>query len=767
MMDEASSVDTSDSLTDAQKSDLDKALSFANLAKGLKKKDEDRLNKIGADVVEGYKNDEISCSEWMERNKTYMKLATQVMEKKSFPWDGAANVKYPLLTTAALQFASRAFSSLIPSFDVVKAKVIGHDKDGQMTELANKLSTHMSYTLMYEMDDWEENMDKLCFVLPIIGTMYKKVYYSDTYGKFCSELYTPKDVVVNYYAKKLKTASRITEVQWWTANEIKEKQLMGDWIEWDIPFGPGTGQTESLTDDKLTGAVKPTPDEETPRKFLVQYCRIDLDGDDYKEPYIVTVDEETNKVVRLVANFYIEDIKFSDEGRKKVTCIHPAEWFVKFDFLPNPDGGLLGIGFGILLGGINDMINTISNQLIDSATLSNLQAGFIGRGLRDNKQKKMEFRPGEWKWVNNPGKDLKENIFPLPVREPSMTLFNLLGTLVQSGKEVASVAEIFTGKMPGQNTPASTTMATIEQGLKVFTSIYKRIYRSMGQEFNLLFKLLKKYQSAEVVNIIGEQNGEDKTYDVSRFDYQKGGDLLKILPAADANMVSETQKLLKIQGLYELVQLGTINKQEMTRQALIFQGQENITELMKLPPPAPPVEVQIMQMQLADKDKDRKLEAMKMMSEHQKRQSEIMLNMAKAKQLGDEAGVIQLEMQLEREKAQMDIQMKFMELLFKKEEHQMDMEHAKEEHELDMQTAQSEAKLNLTLAAAMGAQDIEHNKEANEVDIDNKKKQGDIKTEGMKKQTDVKVDGMKKTTDAKVSSMKKTEAAKPKPKKGS
>jgi chaperonin GroES len=719
---------------------------------------------MGSDVVEGYQNDEQSRSEWMERNKTYMKLATQVMEKKTFPWDGAANVKFPLLTTASLQFASRAYSSLVPSFDVVKAKVIGNDEQGEMTLLANKLSTHMSYTLMYEMDDWEENMDKLCFVLPIIGTMFKKIYYSDTHKKFCSELYTPKDLVVNYYAKKMCHASRITEVQWWTANEIKEKQLMGEWIEWDEDFGPGNGQTESMTDDRLTGSVKPEPDGETPRKFLVQYARWDLDDDGYKEPYIVTVDAETNKVVRVVANFYTEDVKFADDKKKKVACITPAEWFVKYDFLPNPDGGFYGIGFGILLGGINDMINTVSNQLIDSATLSNLQAGFIGRGLRDNKQKKMEFRPGEWKWVNNPGKDLKENIFPLPVREPSMTLFNLLGTLVQSGKEVASVAEIFTGKMPGQNTPATTTMASIEQGLKVFTSIYKRIYRSMGLEFTLLYKLLKRYAPAEVVRIVGEQNGESASHGVSRFDYQKGGDLLKIIPAADANMVSETQKLLKIQGLYELVQLGTINKQEMTRQALVFQGQDNITKLMEVPPPAPPVEVQIKQMEFADKDKDRQLEAMKIMSENQKRQSEIMLNMAKAKQLGDEAGVLQLEMQLEREKAQMDIQMKWMELLFKKEEHKMDMQHEQEMHSMDMDVKKSEAELNMALKATMGSQDIEHNQKKNEIDLDNTKKQGDIKTDGMKQQTDVKVDGMKKTTDAKVSSMKKTEAAKPKTK---
>lgn len=733
-MDAASGQDTKNTLTTQQTSALDRALSFANLAKDLYKKDKDKLNMIGSDVVEGYLNDDMSRADWLKRNEDYMKLATQVMEKKTFPWDGAANVKFPLLTTAALQFASRAYASLVPSFDVVKAKVIGQDQDGQMTDLANKLSTHMSYQIMYEMDDWEEDMDKLCFVLPIVGTMFKKVYYSEAKKAICSELLSPKDIVVNYYTKKLDKASRITEVQWFTANEVKERQNREEWIEWEQDFSPGRGEQESgLTKNKITGLEAPSPDDETPRKFLVQYCRIDLDDDGYREPYIVTVDEETKKVVRIVANFYSDDVEYKDESKKEVTCIEQAEWFVKFDFLPNPDGGFYGIGFGILLGGINDVINTTTNQLLDAGALSILNGGFIGRGLRDNKQKEMKFRLGEWKWVNNPGKDLKENIFPLPVREPSSTLFNLLGTLVQSGKEVASVAEIFTGKMPGQNTPAATTMATVEQGLKVFTSIYKRIYRAMGKEFCLVFELLKKYAPTDIVSIVGEMDGESKSYNVSRFDYQQANKQVHIIPAADPNMVSETQKLLKIQGLYELAQFGTINKQEMTRQALVFQGQENITELMKLPPPAPPIEIQSLQMTFADKDKDRQLEMMKLQSESRKRESEITLNIAKAKQLGDEQGAAMLEIQLEKEKATMDMNAKWMDLLFKREEHQMTMKHEQEKHKLDLQATQAETRLNLATTAAIAGQDIQANQQKNQVQISGMEQKTNAQVEGIRK----------------------------------
>lgn len=704
-----------------QRSNMDLALSLANLAEDLQKNDIEELMSIGRTVVDGYTNDEQSRTEWMTRNKEYMKLATQVMEKKSFPWEGAANVKYPLLTTAALQFASRAYSSLVPSFDVVKAKVIGDDPDGQLTEVANKFATHMSYQMLYEIDDWEENMDKLCFILPIVGTMFKKVY-ADYNKKICSDLLAPKDVCVNYYTKRIEDSSRITEICWYTANEIKELQNKGIWLSYeDFDFGPGMGASDDREGATLSRV--PTPDKETPRKILIQYCRIDLDDDGYEEPYIVTVDEESQKVVRIAANFYSSGIEYKDEGKTEIACITPSKCFVKFDFLPNPDGGFYGIGFGILLGGLNDMVNTITNQLIDAGTLANLQAGFIGRGLRDNKTKDMKFRPGEWKWVNNPGKDIKENVFPLPIKEPSSTLFNLLGTLVQSGKEVASVADIFTGKMPGQNTPASTTMAAVEQGLKVFTSIYKRIYRAMGKEFTLVFELLKMYAPSSPIKVVGTINGEEKAYSVSKFDYQQKGDLVKIIPAADPNMVSETQKLMKIQGLMELVQFGSINVQEMTRQALIYQGQDSIQKLMTMPPPQPPLEIQIQQMKSQDLDKDRQLEGMRMMGEMKKLQSDTMLNMAKAQELGDQKSMLMLEAQIEKQQADMELHMEWLKLMFEREKHQMEMKHNEEMHQQDMAAKEAETRLNLTLAKTTGVQDIHFNEARNQQAL----KQGEAK----------------------------------------
>jgi chaperonin GroES len=721
------------SAEDEERYEVDKALQSLNLAEQIKKKDDRKgtslLGEIGERVVREYEIDEASRSDWLKRNEEWMKLATQVVEKKTFPWDGAANVKFPLLSIASIQFSARAYGSLIPSLDIVKAKVIGPDMDGSLTDVANTLSTHMSYQILYEMDGWEEDLDILCFVLPIVGVMFKKTYYSETRQSNVSELVHAKDLVVNYYTKSLKKSPRYTHIQYYTPNEIKERQNFGLFLEYDTDFGPGEGSDTSYSRNSTTGVEGASADDEdTPRKVLEQYRFLDLDDDGYREPYIVTVDYQTRRVLRVTPNFTVDGVDRDEDG--KIRCITPTQWFTKFSFIPNPDGGFYDLGFGLLLGGLNESINTLTNQLLDAGTLNNLNAGFIAKGLRVGGAD-LKFKPGEWKPVNAVGDDLRKGIVPLPANPPSDVLFNLLGTLAQSGKELASVAEIFTGKMPGQNTPASTTMATIEQGLKVFTSIYKRIYRSLQQEYQKLFELNRLYMPTETTRFVAEVNGGAKEYKISRHDYQ--GMKVKIVPAADPNMVSETQKLMKIQGLQELAQFGNINVQEMTKQALTLQGQENIKALMTMPPPQPPLEIQLLQMELADKDKDRQLEHFKLMSEHQKRESEIVLNMAKAKQLGDEEGAMMLEAQLKREEAQWEMMMKRMDLDFKREEHQMDMQMKQEDHAIDREVKMATAQTDIAVTRATGAQKIRQGEEIGNAKIDQARRMGDAKIEQQKK----------------------------------
>lgn len=692
-----------ESQPDTDKLNLDLIMNSVNLAESL---DDDELGEIGEEAVEGYEDDLQSRQSWMDQNEEWMKLALQVREDKTYPWPKAANIKYPMLTTAALQFVSRAYSSLVPSFDVVKAKPIGSDPQGQAMDIAEKISTHMSYQIFYEMDDWEESMDKLCLVLPIVGCAFKKTYYSNYKEKNCSELVLPKDLVVNYWAKSLEQTTRKTHQFYLTPNDIIERQRMGLFMEYeDCEFGSGRQSSGNILPDQTnSGLVPPANDKDVPRLILEQHAFLDLDDDDYKEPYVITVDYETKKVLRIVPRFRMKDVIYHPKNPGKIARIKPTEYFTKFSFIPNPDGGFYDVGFGLLLGSLNESANTLINQLVDAGTISNLQPGFLAKGLRIGKSGEMRFQPGEWKWVNNTYEDLKKGIFPLPVREPSNVLFQLLGMIVQSGKELASIAEIFTGKMPGQNTPASTTMATIEQGLKVFTSIYKRIYRALGKEFEKLFELNQIYLPPGNQGFSYEKDGFVTDQTISKELYQAAK--VKIVPAADPNMVTETQKLLQITAMMELSSMGHLNPEVVTRRSLEAHGVSGIAELMNVPPPQPPLEVQLKQMELADKDKDRQLQAMQINSENQKRQSEIMLNMAKAKQLGDEQGALMLEAQLEQEKASNEIQMKWMDLMFKKQDHQMEMQHTQATHNLDMQVKKVTA-----------AQDIHSNALKNDAQI--------------------------------------------------
>ena len=559
---------------------IDKILASDNLAKDL---EEDQLIEIGNLVVDGFDADLESRRDWDKMADDWTKLALQVTEQRTFPWNGAANVKYPLLAIAALQFNARAYPSLIPSDNrVVKCRVIGSDPTGEKTDRASRVSKHMSYQIMDEMEDWEDEMDKLLLTLPILGTCFKKTYWDSTKQVNCSKLVLPRQLVVNYWTRTLEDAERITEVIPMSPRIVKGKQLQQ--IYRDVDLGD-PGDTKQLQDKTKIFNTRPSEDDDTtPHTILEQHTYYDFDDDGYSEPYIITVDYNTREVLRIVPNYSEETILVDAKG--KIVGITAKSYYTKYGFIPNPDGGFYDIGFGRLLGPINDTVNTILNQLIDAGSLSNLQSGFIGKGLR-MKMGETKFTPGEWKAVNATGDDIKKQIMPLPVREPSNVLFQLLNLLVQSGKELASVAEIMTGKMPGQNTPATTTMATIEQGMKVFTAVYKRVFRSMTKEFRKIYLLNKEYLNPEeYIDVIDET--------VQQSDYQ--GPDKDILPAADPQAVSQTEKVAKAERLLQVMGLGTLNPMEVTKRVLDAQEQPNAEQLLMPPqPPQPDPKVQALQ----------------------------------------------------------------------------------------------------------------------------------------------------------------------------
>lgn len=585
---------------------MEKILSSRNVGELLSNDD---LDKIGDYVHEGYSTDKESRQSWETQVDDWVRLALQVSKKKSHPWPGAANVTYPLITTAALQFSARAYPSLLPGTNPVRGRVIGYDLDGSKTERAIRVGKHMSYQILEQMEDWEEEMDRLLFALPIVGTMFKKTYYDAVLQRNVSEVVYPKELVVNYWAKNLEDADRITHVLRMNENDIYERKAAGIYLDADIEEGCSDEDEHAQTkvSDMNMGIDKQEERDETSPYILLEQCvLLDLDGDDYYEPYVVTIDEATKKVLRIVPRFTAESLEFTEE--EKLLKITATNFYTKFSFIPSPDGSFYDLGFGVLLGPINKTINTLMQQLLDAGTLSNMQSGFISKGIRI-KGGSSSFTPGEWKYVNSVGDDLNRGLVPLPVREPSQVLFSLLGMMIESGEKLSSVSEVMTGQMPGQNTKATVAMAAIEQGMKVFSSIYKRIHRSLSKEYKKLFALNATFlppQSYFNILDLGQEGAEE----IMRADYEEGD--VDILPTSDPNVATQEQRISKIEAAGQMLELGTVNPQEYTRRYLEATEQPNVDKLMEMPEQGPSAEQQRIEWEKQKWEEEKELRVLEM-----------------------------------------------------------------------------------------------------------------------------------------------------------
>lgn len=661
-------------------------LESVNIADDL---DDELLIKIGKEAKAGFEKDLDSRQDWENAMDEWINLANQVAEQKTYPWIGASNVKYPLLSTAAMQFAARAYPSLVPSDRrVVKARPIGKDRDGSKTAIAEAVSIYMSYQLMDEMDGWEEDMDRLLLMLPVIGVMFKKTYWDGIKKKNCSRLVLPKNLVVDYWTTCLEEAERISEIIQLSPRKVKERQLAGLWL--DVDLGEPVNEED--------GSVDAT----TPHVFVEQHTFLDIDEDDYPEPYIVTFQRHTGRVVRITARYDQDTMIMGEDGEP--IQINPINYYTKYGFIPSSDGGFYDSGFGTLLGPLNESVNTLINQLIDAGHLSSLQGGFLGKGLR-LRMGETKFKPGEWKVVNATGDDLKKQIVPLPVRDPSDTLFQLMGSLITSGKELASVAEIFVGKMPGQNTPATTTMASIEQGMKVFTAVYKRIYRSLGEEFQKLYRLNSIYMNPGTpVPDLGVEIGPELFNDDSH----------KIYPGADPTAISQTEKLMKAQGLMELLPTGVLDPVEVVKRVLEAQEQPNYQQLFNQ---------QIKQTGQFQPPPNPKLQEMQMKG--QLEQQKIAANI-----------------QAQERKGQLEARDKQTQLAMKAQEHELDMQHKQQKLMLDAAEAEhkqkifsAESQLSLNQQAMQGHQQLAHNEQTHQAKLRQTKEAGAAKAKQSKGNT--------------------------------
>lgn len=575
---EASEVAAPATQTGARGGALVEWIDHPNIAEDL---DETERNAIGQRVCKEYQIDKTSRSDWEKTNQEAMNLAMQIAKEKSFPWPKASSVIFPLMTVAAIQFASRAYPSLVQDRNVVKGVVIGADRgvpvmaddgtpavqqtpDGNVVPLwriqpgekrsrADRIGGHMSWQLLEEMPEWEEDTDKLVHILPIAGCVFRKSYFDPGIGRNCSDLVLPMNLVINYWAKSMERAARISECLQFYPVEIEEHKRAGTFINQDYRASEGASE-----------------DEDHPLDFIEQHRLLDLDKDGYPEPYCVTVHEASQKVARIRAR-YDEEGVVVDTGTGAIRRIEPVHYYTKYDFLPNPDGGIYGIGFGKLLSPLNSAINTAINQMIDAGTLANTGGGFIGRGLSMHGGS-VKFAPGEYKYVNTPGSAVRDAIVPLQFPGPSQVLFSLLGLLIDASKEIASIKDVLQGQTQAADMSPTTLMGLIEQGMKVYTAIHKRVHRAAKREYDKLYRLNRVYMEDQAEY---ETGGEWQT--VRREDYEKGAG---VAPAADPNMVADTLRMARAEFLMNFKDDPRVVGKEAIRRGFEAAHVEDIEDLI-------------------------------------------------------------------------------------------------------------------------------------------------------------------------------------------
>jgi len=546
---------------------------YANLAEDM---DTRVLQKLATNLVNEYKIDKISRKDWETAYTQGLDLLGFKYTELTRPFRGSANVTHPLLAEAVTQFQAQAYKELLPSDGPVKCQILG-DETPEVYAQSQRVQQFMNYMLMDKMQEYTPEFDQMLFFLPLAGSAFKKVYYDAVMERAVSKFVPSEDLVVPYYATDLLDCERITHVVKMSENEILKKQKAGFYL--DIELKPvQTGQSDIQKKyDKLEG-ISPTVEHAT--NFSILEMHVDLDLDEYdveqgtnipykdkriKVPYIVTVDEGSNQVLSVYRN-YEED----DETKKR------KEYFIHYKFLP----GLGFYGFGLIhmIGGLSRTATQALRQLLDAGTLSNLPAGFKSRGIRirDDDQ---PFQPGEFRDVDAPGGNIKDQFQLLPFKEPSATLFQLLGFVVGAGQRFAAITDMATGN-DVQNRAVGSTIALLERGSRVMNAVHKRCYYAMRNEFRLLAGIFSTYLPPVYPYAVYGANRMVKSKD---FD-----DRVDVIPIADPNVYSLTQRVTMAQMNLQIAQSNPRlhNLREAYRRVYEALGTKNIDKILK-PEPQP------------------------------------------------------------------------------------------------------------------------------------------------------------------------------------
>lgn len=575
--------------------------------------DSEVIAKITDQVIETYEDDKASREDWATVAEEALKeIGETKAQAKDFPWPNASNVKYPLLATAVMQFNARSYPAIVKGDEAVSCKVVGSDTgmpqvgpDGQplfqfqglpvaftpqgpavvtpqgpvplpeggdpepvwkrepgaKTKRAQRVRQYMNYIMFYGIDGWESETDTLLFQMPAIGCGFRKVWFDGR--KHQSRFVPALKLVVNNCAKSLADAPQITE----EIDGVYPHQIQRD-------IRTGKYRADATIDDG----------DKEPRLLIEAQCYYDLDDDGVDEPYIVTIDYKSRELLRIVPDFGPEQVQVSDTD---VAYIERRTFYVKYEFMPNPEGKFYNIGLAHLLHQYGKVINTLVNQMIDANTAAVAGGGFIASGLRiqgQGQSSSLRWRPGEYKTVPVSGNDIRSGIIERTFPQVGQTAFNLLDLILGAARDIASIKDILTGE-GSNNGQVGTTLALIEQGLQVFTAIYKRVYLGLKSEFRLLFNNISAHADAttqaEYMELL-----DDPAADIAS-DFN--GRDMDICPVSDPSSVTKMQKMAKAQFLLStaetLLAVGG-DVREVLRRVYEAADVDDIDKL--LPPPPPP-----------------------------------------------------------------------------------------------------------------------------------------------------------------------------------
>jgi hypothetical protein len=543
---------------------------FENLAEFL---EDSVLDPLASELMDKYKDYKQSRQEWVESYREGLNLLGFKYITRTEPFRGASSVTHPVLAEAVTQFQAQAYKELLPAEGPVRTQILGN-VDVPKEEQSKRVKDFMNYQIMDQMKEYEPEFDQMLFYLPLSGSTFKKVYYDDLLGRAVSKFVPAEDLVVPYSATSLEDAEAVIHVLRISQNDLRKQQINGFYK--DIDLGEPPLQQDQLKQKELELEGIQQNGTEDMYTVLEMHVNVDLDGYEdvnpedgeptgIKLPYIITIDEANGKVLSIRRNY-----EAGDPLKKK------KDYFVHFKFLPGL--GFYGLGLIHMIGGLSRTATVALRQLLDAGTLANLPAGFKTRGvrMRDDAQ---PLQPGEFRDVDVPGGNIRDQFMQLPFKGPDQTLLALMGTVVQGAQRFASIADAQVGDM-NQQAAVGTTIALLERGSRVMSAIHKRLYVGLKTEFKLLANVFKTYLPPVYPYDVPGARREIKVQD---FD-----DRIDILPIADPNIYSQTQRISMAQMQLQLAQSNPKmhNLYQAYRSMYEAVGIKNINAV--LPPPQPP-----------------------------------------------------------------------------------------------------------------------------------------------------------------------------------